>query len=249
MIKIRQQENKPQLERIQFNCDDIISPKLKEFGGMCEYLNKSNTTLFIGRPGSGKTSLLINFVKKFYRKQFHHFYVFMPYSSRQSIKNNIFDKNLPEDKLFEELNEDNIADVYNRIRASSDEGQRSLVIYDDVQKSLKNPRVLQSLKNMIANQRHLKLVNLIMLQNFFALDKSVREIVSNIVMFNLGKSQLTKIFNEVIETNKEKFDDIRRLVYKDAHDWIFINLNTQRIWNNEFDEILYLEDDSDDENE
>ena len=92
----------------------------------------------------------------------------MPSYSRQSIENNIFDK-LPKNQLYEELNEDTINDVYEKIQQHSKEDEKSLIIFDDVQKSLKNGRVLRALKNIIANQRHLKVVNMILLQNYFYL--------------------------------------------------------------------------------
>jgi hypothetical protein len=136
----------------------------------------------------------------------------MPHSSRKSLKNNIFDKHLPEDQIYEELNEETITDIYNKLRQNSENGYKSLVIYDDVQKSLKNHSVLLSLKNIIANQRHLKVVNLILVQNYFALDKSLRELINNIIMFKLNKTQTEKIFIENVEQAKDKFEEIRNFV-------------------------------------
>ena len=69
--------SKPKLDTIKFECDDIIHKKLEEWELTKSFLNKSNTTCFIGRQGSGKTSLTVNFVKKLYKKCFHHIYVFM----------------------------------------------------------------------------------------------------------------------------------------------------------------------------
>lgn len=246
MIQIKQYKNKPKLTKIQFNCDEIISEKLKDYGGLCDFINKYNTTLIIGKQGQGKTSLTINIIKKFYRKKFEHVYVFMPHSSRKSIKNNPFDC-LDESQLFEELTQENIDALYQVIKMNSELDEKSLIIFDDVQKALKDVNVLRSLKNIIANQRHLKVVNLILCQNFFSLDKSLREICNNLFMFNTGKSQLNKIFLECIESDKDKFDDIRKLIFKNNHNWLFINLNSQRIFNDNFDEILYLEDDENDE--
>jgi len=52
-------------------------------------------TGFIGRPGSGKTSLLVSMLTgrkkdKVFRKVFNNILVVMPTSSRNSMKNNIF---------------------------------------------------------------------------------------------------------------------------------------------------------------
>ena len=82
-----------------------------------------------------------------------------------------------------------------------------------------------------------------MCQNFFALHKSLREIVSNVVLFKLGKSQTDKIFNELIELHRDKFDEIRRLVLNEKYNWMFINLGSQKIYK-KFDEIIFNEDEN-----
>ena len=207
------------------------------------FLNKSNTTIFIGRQGSGKTSLMINIVKKLYKKCFHFVYVFMPHSSRKSLQDNIFDKHLAEDQIFEELNQANINQLYMKLKSNSEDGYRSLIIFDDVQKALKDHSVLLSLKNIIANQRHLKVCNIILLQNYFALDKSLRELVNNVIMFKLNKTQTEKVFNECVESAKDKFEEIRNLVYDEPYQWMLINLPSQRIFK-QWDEIIYNDDEN-----
>jgi hypothetical protein len=240
MIKLKE-NNKPNITKIVFECDEELHKKLNEYELSKEFLNKSNTTVFVGRQGSGKTSLLINFVKILYKKVFNYIYVIMPHSSRKSLKNNIFDKYLPQDQIYEELNEETITDIYSRLKENSENGYKSLVIYDDVQKALKNHSVLLSLKNIIANQRHLKVVNLILVQNYFALEKSLRELISNIIMFKLNKTQTEKIFNENVEHAKDKFEVIRDFVFDEPYNWMFINISSQKIFKG-FDEILYNEE-------
>lgn len=235
--------NCPNLGKVNFACDKELSSKLNQYEMVRDHMNKYNTTLLIGTQGSGKTSLLINFVKKLYKKVFDKVYVFMPSTSRQSLNPNIFDV-LPENQLFEELNEQTISQVYEEVKELSADGKRCLIIYDDVQRALKNKYVLNSLKNIIANQRHLHVVNLILVQNFFALHKSLREIVNNVVLFKLGKSQTEKVFNEIIEIHRDKFDKIRDLVYDEKYNWLFVNVATQRIYK-KFDEIIFEEDEND----
>lgn len=237
MIRIKENK-KPNIEKIKFECDEEIHSKLNEYELTRDFLNKSNTTIFIGRQGSGKTSLMVNIVKKLYKKCFHYIYVVMPHSSRKSLKNNIFDKYLDPSQIYEELNSETIDDLYTKLKNNSEEGCRSLVIFDDVQKALKDHSVLISLKNIIANQRHLKVCNIILLQNYYALDKSLRELANNIIMFKLNKSQTEKIFNEAVESAKDKFSQIRDLVFDKPYTWLFINLPSQRIFK-EWDEIIY----------
>ena len=51
---------------------------LNKFPMIRDDLDKFNTNLFVGRQGSGKTSLAINFIKQIYRRKFHKIYIFMP---------------------------------------------------------------------------------------------------------------------------------------------------------------------------
>ncbi len=240
MIRIKENK-KPDIHKIKFECDVEIHKKLNEYELSKEFLNKSNTTVFIGRQGSGKTSLCINIVKQLYKKCFHYIYVFMPYTSRKSLSNNIFDKHLPTEQIYEELTQETISDLYAKLKENSENGYKSLVIYDDVQKSLKTHSVLLSLKNIIANQRHLGVVNLILLQNYFSLDKSLRELINNVILFKLNKTQTEKVFTECVESARDKFEDIRDFVFDKPYTWMFINVPTQRIFK-EWDEILYDDD-------
>jgi KaiC/GvpD/RAD55 family RecA-like ATPase len=239
--------NKPPNSRVEMLCDAPINKKLEKYQLSKEFLNKSNTTCFIGRQGSGKTTLMCHFILKLYKKCFHHIYVIMPESSRRSLKDCLFDKHLKPENIYEELNYATITDIYQKLETNCAENERSLIIYDDVQNSLKDPEILHELKKFVANQRHLKVVNFILVQNYFALHKSLREILNNIIMFKLNKTQTEKVFNEAVESAKDKFDIIRKIVFQKQGDWLFINLPSQRIFN-QWDEILY-DCDSDSDND
>ena len=236
--------NKPDIKKITFTCDTPLHSKMEQYPLTRDFLNQYNSTALIGVQGSGKSSLMVNMMLTIYKKVFEFVYVFIPETSRNSLKVDIFKKYLPPSQLYEELNEQTIDELYEKLKHNSANNHKSIVIYDDVQKSLKNPRVLKSLKNIICNQRHLKVVNLILLQNFYALDRSLREVINNIILFKLGKSQTEKIFGEIIETYKDRFDDIRRLVYDEPHNWLFVNVRSQRCFKM-WDEIIC--DDEEDE--
>ena len=66
--------------------------------------------------------------------------------------------------------------------------------------------------------------------------------IDNIILFKLGKSKNEKVFNEIIETHKDKFDLIRKLVFNKPYTWLFINMKSQRMFK-EWDEILFDDDD------
>ena len=130
-----------------------------------------NTSFFyiiVGRPGSGKTSLLINMLndKKIYRKVFSQILVCMPKSSRQSLKNNIFDV-LPPDQLFDELDE--ITKIKNNKETFENENEEraeagkpamcrhQLLILDDITAHLKNRDNEKMLIELATNRRHYNL--------------------------------------------------------------------------------------------
>ena len=61
---------------------------------MLKNLNGFKFTAIIGKPGSGKTSLITAFLtgkkdKKVFRKVFNNIFLVMPRSSRESMKKNI----------------------------------------------------------------------------------------------------------------------------------------------------------------
>jgi len=161
----------------------------------------------------------------------------MPENSRASIENYLFGKHLPQEQLFDTLTFENLSQVYEEINDYTKEKYNSLIIIDDLQVALKNPDILKVLQKIITKMRHLRTSIFILNQNFQALHKPLRELASNIIFFNLGKSQLEKIFYELIQLDKTKYDQIIDIAFKDAHDWLLINLHKSRSIYKMFDKI------------
>ena len=233
--------DKPDLGHIKMNCDDIIAEKLTKYPMIKEAFSTTSFNVLVGRMGSGKTSLLTSLVKKVFKKCFETIYVFMPSNSRASIENDIYGKHLPEDQLFDTLTLDNITEVYNSIQENASEGYNSLIIIDDFQVALKDPEILKVLQKIITKMRHLRTTIFLLQQNFQALAKPLRELVSNLIIFNLGKSQLEKVFDEVIQLHKDKYQQIIDIAFKDPHDWILINLHKSRSIYRNFDKLIVNE--------
>ena len=98
---------KPKIVPPEMICDKPLSKKLDNFE-LTSYLNSHSTNLLLGKPKSGKSSLMWSFLKspKILNKVFNNVYLFQPSHSRASIKNDIF-KRHPKDKKFDELTFDN----------------------------------------------------------------------------------------------------------------------------------------------
>jgi GTPase SAR1 family protein len=233
--------DKPKVDKIDFNCDDKLCEKLDKFPMVRDNLNTYKTSVIIGRQGSGKTSLTINIIKKLYKKKFHKIYVFMPRTSMQSLKNNIF-KALPDEQLFDELNLENIHALNEQIKENREEGLKSLVIMDDVQRALKDNNVVKVFKEMVANQRHLNCSFIILLQNYFALDNKVRELIHNVIFFKMDKKQNKKIFVECAEMPEAVFNQLNDFVFDQQYNWCLINQRNKKIYKM-FDEVQIVDDD------
>ena len=61
MLSIKENK-KPHLKVCEMICDKGLHPKLDNYD-LTSFLNNHSTTLFIGKPSSGKTSLLYSFFK------------------------------------------------------------------------------------------------------------------------------------------------------------------------------------------
>ena len=240
MIRIEVLE-KPALQRVKMSCDSIIHPKLTKFPMCQEAFSTTHFTVVCGRMGQGKTSLVTQWVKGMLNKCFESIYVFMPANSRASIENDIYGKHLPPNQLFDTLTVENLQQVYEEIQENSKEGYHSLLIIDDFQVALKDPLIIKVLQKIVTKIRHLRTSVFLLQQNFQALVKPLRELVSNVVTFNLGKSQMEKLFEEVIQMDKDKYQRILDVCFKEPHDWILINLHKSRTIYRMFDRVVIEE--------
>jgi len=68
--------------------------------------------------------------------------------------------------------------------------------------------------------------------------KFLRELVTNVITFNVGKSQLDKLFEETVQLDKNKFQALIDLAFQERNDWIAINVNGNRNIYRMFDKIV-----------
>jgi len=236
----------------QFVCDNNpIGEHLNKYP-MLSFLNSYGCNAFLGKPGSGKTSLVVSFLQskgnnKVFRKCFNHILLVMPESSRKSMKNNIF-KDHVSDKMFEELNLPTITTIYEKLLKSSAANENTLLILDDVGASLKNNDVQQIMRRIIFNIRHLKCQILILLQSYVSCPLTVRKLFTNIFMFKPNKKEFEVLFDELFEQKKEYALDIMQYAFKDPHDYLMLNVDSQRMFR-KFDEIIIKSDDDSEEEE
>jgi KaiC/GvpD/RAD55 family RecA-like ATPase len=242
MIRIKKTE-KIDLHPPEFLCDYPLTEHLKNYPQF-SYMNVFNTTAILGKPASGKTSMLISMLsqkgkEKIYNKVFDYVYVFMPTQSRNSLKKNIFEKH-SEDRLFDELTLENLQKIYDAIEENSLNKKTSLVLYDDVTSSLKSNDIQFLLKKMSYNRRHLKLVQIFLIQSWMAVPLTIRKLFSNLIVFKPAKLEWEKVVEETIEQEKDVALGLLDL-YKKPHDYLFINITNQKIFYNQ-DEVEIIDE-------
>lgn len=242
MIRIKK-TNKIKVIPPEFLCDGSLTKHLKKYPQF-SHLNKFNTTAILGKPGGGKTSMLISILNqkeenRIYNKVFDFVYVIMPTQSRNSLKVNIFEKH-SSDRLFDELTYENLENIYEAIQENSLNKKTSLVIYDDVTSELKSKEIQQLLKRMSYNRRHLKLVQIFLIQSWVAVPLTIRKLFSNLICFKISKKEFELVCDETIEQDKDISLGLMEL-YKEPHDYLFINITSQKIYLNQ-NEIEIEED-------
>lgn len=224
----------------KFLCDGNVCGEHLNKYPMLSHLNKFNTTCFLGRPGAGKTSLLISMLtskgaNRVFYKTFDKIIVVMPASSRASLKINPF-RDHPPERVFDELNIENLSAIYDMIQQHAEDKETTLLLMDDVGSDIKNKEIQKILKKLAYNRRHLKLCQFFLLQSYTATPKDIRKLFSNIIIFKPSKVEAENIIEEVLEQKKEVAIDILQL-FENPHDYLFVNIPTQKMYFN-FDEVV-----------
>lgn len=240
MISIKRNESPP-LKRPTFLVDGKLDEKLDNYE-ITKLMNKSNFTLFIAPAGAGKTTMIVSLLNtpELFKKVFHTVYLFMGKNSRDSIKGSFFDKKIPPENIFDELTAENLNEVYERIKADADEDYRSLIIFDDTQRQMKEHEVEKLLLHIVNNRRHLKTSLWTANQNYMALPRGVRIGLTDIFVWKIRKREMENLLTEQIEADKNVFNSLQKVLFKEPHDFMYINTGSQRIFDN-WNEIIIEE--------
>lgn len=237
---------KPKLGRCKMTCDDPIDEKLtEEVSGpaVACCFSKPNFTLFVGSMGSGKSSLMISMLKGCLKRTHHNMYVIIPEISLHSIspQDNVFVKHLPEGSLYHELSPENLEEIYDRAKASAEQDEYTMLIVDDFGHLMKQAPIIKAMERLIIKMRHLKMSIFCLTQNYYQTPLKLREICTNVVLWNSNKSQNQKFFEEQFQFREDQF--LRLMTHcPTIHDWALVNMKYKRIFNKEWDEIVFKDE-------
>ena len=165
----------------------------------------------------------------------------MPANSIGSLKKNPFSV-LPSENIYHELTDKSIHEIYNKIDGYSEKDEKTLLFIDDMTADLKRSKFIQeTLKKLIYNRRHLKCNLIITAQSFTNIPLDIRKNIQNLILFKPSKKEMELVFDELFETKKDIFLDIMRMAFDEKHNFLFLNIPSQRLFKN-FDEILLQDD-------
>ena len=229
---------------LNFSCDEIIANHIRD-----PFPKKSFFMVLCGKPGSGKTSLLLNLMNernqnRVYYQSFHKVLYCCPENSRKSIKNNPFE-DLPENQKFESFSPEilqKIKEIRNEFSQNEKEkkkkklkyrNENQLLIIDDCTAELKDKKNLKSFIEMTTNRRHLRLSIILLVQFLRSIPKPIRFQVTDVILFKTSNRHDSKIIQEeYVNMNNEKFLELTNFCWQNEHDFIFINKNNEHYYKN-----------------
>lgn len=231
MISIKENDA-PKLAICKMLCDTKLHPKLDNYE-LTSFLNNHSTTLFTGRPKSGKTSLLYSFLKskEIFKGTFDKIFLMQPAQSRASMKDPLFDK-IPDDQKYNELTIDNLNDIEENLSEHN-----NVILMDDCTAYLKDSSIKKKLKELVYNRRHKHLSIIFLVQSYLSIEKDIRKLFSNLFIFKCSKNEMETIWEELVEYPKEYILPIMKMVFDKPYQYLFLNTDSQRMFKN-FDELI-----------
>jgi hypothetical protein len=232
--------DKPHMKIEKMKCDGGIDAKLNNYE-LTKFLNNHITTCFLGKPRSGKTTLLNSFFssKDILKGVYHDIYLFQPSHSRANMSNDIWEKGIKKENAFNELTEENLEHVMQIIK-SQEYYVNSCVIFDDCTAYLKkNNKLITLLEDFVFNRRQYHCSIFFLVQSIKSVPAKIRPLFESLFIFRVSKETMTIIFDEFLEEfNKTDFiANICKFVFDEPHNFLFVNVDTQQMFKN-WDEIL-----------
>ena len=240
-MEIVENSEKVKMKAISFKCDKpFCSQKELQKLGIYKSLSVSYCLGFVGKPGSGKTTLVYSFLQTIFKKKYDNILLVMPPNSRASIKNNPLDDLNPEN-VFDELNSQSIDAIIEFLEASTKRKERTLVFMDDIASQLKGAGsryTQQRLKTLSFNRRHYRASLLFTVQSFLTIPRDIRKTLSHIITFQPSKTEAEVLFQELFSMKKKETMELFKMVFQKKHDYLFLEIDSQKMYNQDQNEIV-----------
>ncbi len=223
-IKEEEYEKKINISKFDFSCDeeDLSIPE--------PLPRKSFSMLVVGKPGMGKTNLLLNLITKqgkAFNKKFDRVFIFSP--SLSTIKGDDPFELIPDNQKFKEATLDSLEQFLDQIE---DTGEKVLLVLDDVIADIRGKGkgdIENKLQKIFFNRRHLcgaggSCSIIATSQTYTKIDPKLRKSCSQLILFeNRNKREIQNIFDEVILIPLKEYMDTMKYVYDKKHNFMYID--------------------------
>jgi len=220
--------------------DDVFDKSLKDLPE-CGLPNTPSFLYIVGRPGSGKSLMLESLFSSNYcigkGKQtcFDKVFYFTPKTSEGSYEGS-FVKDLDPDRIYNDLNVDNFLDVIEEVEELNPpdlkdkwgrkvKAKYSCIIFDDMISELASSRIKPIIGKIGKNFRHLRLMIIVVSQNYILLPKVTRDNVSHLIQYNtsnkLEKERL--MFEWFGEFDRKEFEVFWDFCHQEKYSFIIAN--------------------------
>ena len=219
-----EENNEINISKYNFSCDDeddtIPDPLPK----------KSFSLLITGRPGSGKTNLLLNLITKrgkCFNRKFDKVFIVSP--SLSTIKDDDPFELIPDDQKFETASLENIEGILSSIK---DSGLKVLIILDDVIAEVRgkgNAAVENLIQKIFFNRRHLcgaggSASIIATSQTYNKIDPKLRKAASHFMFYeNRNKKEIESVYDEIILIPMKEYMDVFKYVYDKKYNFMYID--------------------------
>ena len=223
-IKEQEYDKKINITKFKFSCDDIdssIPRSLPQKGGFA--------LCMIGKPGSGKTTLILSLLCKngrAFNKKFDRVFLFSP--SLGTMSEDPFEL-LPDDQKFSDVDLNNLEYVLDDI---ADSGEKVLLIFDYVISDIRGKgrgEIENKLQKIFFNRRHLcgaggSCSIIATAQTYNKIDPKLRRTASHLIFYeNKNKKELKTIFDEIILIPEKEYFDTLKYIYDKPHQMMYID--------------------------
>lgn len=188
----------------------------------------------LGRPGSGKTSMLISLFrdKKLLKRCYNNIILVIPRESLNSLskKDNIF-KDIADEKFFTSLTD--IDAIREMVKFYAEEGENSCIIIDDQTSYLKDAYIQKILSDIVFNRRHYRCSIMLLSQVYNSIPLKIRKLINIcMIMYKPSKKETQDIFEELLEHKEEVANEIFHMAFQKPFDVLLIDVPTQTIFSN-----------------
>ncbi len=221
-VKTKPLDKKIKIRHIEMSCDRKLEcPEPLPCKSFCLAL--------AGKPGSGKSNLLISLLThQGFRSVFHRVEYFSP--SIHTLEDPL---PLAKDRFHTDVHD------LPAVLKSLDPKQDNLLIFDDCLWQLNGP-ILKEFNKLLQNRRHYGCSICIVMQVLNRCPLAMRKLFSHVILFRTSNQKELKSIHEdqLSFLSEDQFRMVIHYCWRDDHDFIFCDTDRGRVWRNFEEEIM-----------